>query len=135
MRGTSRTAQGLAPISDAGIEAALADPARPASVLDHVSDVTVVALLLGSATAEPEALAAIHGSRLERLVEKLVDTPLRGLVYEGAGSVPARHLKAGSNALAAASTRWHIPVRIIDTDPANHDEWLDDAVGAVSSLV
>ena len=40
-------------------------------------------------TGEREELAAIHGPRLERLLEKLVDTPVRGFAYEDEGSVPA----------------------------------------------
>ena len=86
VRGTSRREEGLAPIEAAGIEPALADPDRPGTVLELVGDVAVVFYLLGSAAGEPEALAAIHGPRLERLLEKLVDTPVRGFVYEAAAA-------------------------------------------------
>ena len=70
---------------EAGIEPALADPARPGTILDLVGDVAVVLWLLGSAGATREEVEAIHGSALERLLERLVDTPVRGFVYEGAG--------------------------------------------------
>ena len=89
VRGTSRTEAGLAEIAAAGIEPALADPERPGTVLDLVGDVAVVAWLLGSAAGDEEALAAIHGPRLERLLEHLVDTPVRGFLYEAAGTVAA----------------------------------------------
>ena len=89
VRGTSRREEGLAAIEAAGIEPALADPDRVGTVLELVGDVAVVFHLLGSAAGEPEALAAIHGPRLERLLEKLVDTPVRGVVYEAVGSVDA----------------------------------------------
>ena len=56
-------------------------------MLDLCGDVAVVVWLLGSATGEPDAIAAIHGPRLERLLEKLVDSPVRGFAYEAAGSV------------------------------------------------
>jgi uncharacterized protein YbjT (DUF2867 family) len=42
VRGTSRGAEGLAEIEDAGIEPALADPERPATLLELVGDVTAV---------------------------------------------------------------------------------------------
>ena len=87
VRGTSRTEAGLAEIAAAGIEPALADPERPGTVLDLVGDVAVVAWLLGSAAGEAEAVAAVHGPRLERLLERLVDTPVRGFLYEAAGTV------------------------------------------------
>ena len=53
VRGTSRREQGLAAIEAAGIEPALADPGRPATVLDLVGDVAAVYWLLGSAGGEP----------------------------------------------------------------------------------
>ncbi len=49
VRGTSRGEEGLAAIEAAGIEAALADPDRPGTLLELVGDVTVVHWLLGSA--------------------------------------------------------------------------------------
>ncbi len=82
VRGTSRREESLAAIEAAGIEPALADPARPDTVLDLVGDVAAVYWLLGSAQGEPEELAAIHGPRLERLLERLVETPVRRFVYE-----------------------------------------------------
>jgi len=71
----------------------VADPDRAASILDHVGDVALVFWLLGSALGEPQTVAAVHGPRLERLMEKLVDTPVRGFVYEAAGTVERDHLE------------------------------------------
>ena len=45
----------LAVIEAAGIEAAIADPVRPGTILDLVGDVAVVHWLLGSASGEPES--------------------------------------------------------------------------------
>ena len=49
VRGTSRREDGLEAIEAAGIEPALADPDRPGTILELVSDVAVLVLLLGSA--------------------------------------------------------------------------------------
>src|SRR6185437_12339807 len=81
VRGTSRTEEGLVPIEEAGIEPARADPERPGTILDLVGDVTVVLWLLGSAKGSSESLAGVHGDRLEALLERLVETPVRGFVY------------------------------------------------------
>lgn len=117
VRGTSRHEAGLAPIEAAGIEPALADPADPGTVLDLVGDVATIHWLLGSATGPAESLAAIHGPRLERLLERLVETPVRRFVYEGAGSVDAAILARGTGIVRAASERWRIPVEIkLDSD-------------------
>ena len=113
VRGTSRREQGLAAIEAAGIEPALADPDRPATVLELVGDVATVYWLLGSAVGEREDLAAIHGSRLERLLEHLVETPVRRFVYENAGSVDGRILALGSEIVRNAGERWRIPVELV----------------------
>src|SRR5262249_56051179 len=82
-------------IEAAGLEPAGADPDRPGTILELCGDVAAVIWLLGSASGSPAALAAIHGSRLERLLEKLVDSPGRGVVYGGAGGVPGQGLSGG----------------------------------------
>ena len=123
MRGTSRQRAGLTAIEATGIEAAAADPDRPATVLDHVGDATLVLWLLGSAVGRPAAIAAIHGPRLERLLEKLVDTPVRGFVYEAAGSVAREHLEAGARLVDQASARWRIPVRVVRESPGDPEAW------------
>lgn len=112
VRGTSRREEGLAPIEAAGIEPALADPERPSTVLDLVGDVTVVYWLLGSATGEAEVVEAIHGSRLERLLERLVETPVRRFVYEARGSVDPKILDAGAAVVERAARIWQIPVEV-----------------------
>jgi uncharacterized protein YbjT (DUF2867 family) len=112
VRGTSRREEGLVAIEAAGIEPALADPEGPATVLDLVADVTAVYWLLGSATGEPENVEAIHGSRLERLLERLVETPVRRFVYEAHGSVDPRVLAAGAALVERAAETWRIPVEV-----------------------
>ncbi len=113
MRGTSRRGEGLAPIEAAGIEAALADPDRPATLLELVGDVTAVYWLLGSAKGEPDEIAAIHGPRLERFLEHLVETPVRRFVYEAAGSVDPAILEQGAAAVKVAAETWRIPVEMV----------------------
>jgi uncharacterized protein YbjT (DUF2867 family) len=112
VRGTSRCEEGLPAIEAAGIEPALADPDQPATLLDLVGDVTAVYWLLGSATGEPENIEAIHGSRLERFLERLVETPVRRFVYEGSGSVDPAILDHGGDIVRNAGETWRIPVEI-----------------------
>lgn len=112
VRGTSRSEERLAAIEATGIEAALADPENPGTVLDLIGDVTAVYWLLGSAQGPAENLEAIHGPRLERLLERLVETPVRRFVYEASGSVDAEILGRGSEIVRAAGERWRIPVAI-----------------------
>jgi uncharacterized protein YbjT (DUF2867 family) len=133
VRGTSRRGEGLAAIEVAGIEPIEADPDRPGTLLDAVGDVTVVAWLLARAAGEAASLDAIHGPRLERLLEKLVDTPVRGFVYESAASSAGR-LGGGALAVREAGRRWRIPVRVLEVDPDDHERWAAAALDAVLAL-
>ena len=112
----------------------VADPDRVSSILDQVGDVALVFWLLGSARGEPEAIAAIHGPRLERMMEKLVDTPVRGFVYEGAGRVERRHLRRGAEIVREAANRWRIPVEVVTEDPGDWEAWTEAMLAAAERL-
>ena len=135
VRGTTRSEGSLEAIEAAGIEAAVADPERPGTVLDLVGDVTVVHWLLASAGGEPETVEAIHGPRLERLLEKIVDTPVRGFVYEAEGSAPAATREGGRRIVETAAATWRIPVAFLEADPADPDAWTAGAVAATTAVL
>jgi uncharacterized protein YbjT (DUF2867 family) len=116
VRGTSRRKEGMTAIEAAGIEPALADPDDPGTVLDLVGDVAAVYWLLGSAEGSVENLEAIHGPRLERFLERLVETPVRRFVYEADGTVDPAILERGSSIVQAAGERWRIPVAVTGRD-------------------
>lgn len=134
VRGTSRRPEGLQAIEEAAIEPAEADPDRPGTVLDLCADVAVVVWLLGSAAGKPEAVAAIHGPRLRSLLEKLVDSPVRGFAYESVGSVTEDVLAEGGGIVQRAGETWRIPVTLLDADPEGPD-WAERTADAVAGLV
>lgn len=125
VRGTSRREEGLAAIEATGIEVAIADPAEPGTVLDLVGDVTAIAWMLGSAQGSAEELSAIHGPGLERVLERIVETPVRRFVYEAAGGVDPALLARGRAAVEAAHERWRIPTAMLSVDP---DEWAGQVI-------
>jgi hypothetical protein len=130
--GTTRSPERVPGLEGAGINGVVADPDRLATLVPALSDVTVVCWLMGTADGSPE----VHGDRLRTLMEHLVDTPVRGLVYEGAGSVNPTLLSQGAQIVRDASRTWHIPVEIVETDPASHEAWLramEEAVDRVLS--
>lgn len=131
VRGTSRREEGLVAIEEAGIEPALADPADPASVLDLVDDVAVVGWLLGSAEGTAEELSAIHGSRLERVLERLVETPVRGFSYDAKGSVDPILLAHGQEIVEAAGETWQLPYSCTLVDPRDDETWGAHPMGAL----
>jgi nucleoside-diphosphate-sugar epimerase len=130
-RGTTRSPERLPALEEAGIEAVVADPNRLGTLMPALVGVSVVCWLMGSAEQSPD----LHGPRLRSLVEHLVDTPVRGLVYEAAGTADAALLAAGAAAVREASQTWHIPVEIIDADPAAHERWLEEMTAAVERLL
>ena len=119
VRGTSRRPDALGEIEAAGIEPAPADPDRAGTVLELCGDVAVVVWLLGSAAGEPAATSAINGSRLGSLLEKLVDSPVRGFAYEATGSVAWNTLAEGSRITERAGEMWRIPVPGLQPEPSD----------------
>ncbi len=135
VRGTSRGEEGLVAIEAAGIEPARADPEKPATVLELVDDVAVVLWLLGSAAGPDEDITAIHGPRLESLLERLVETPVRGFVYEGVGTVDPKLLAAGAESARHAERTWRIPVAITETPRTEGPRWVEEVETATLELI
>jgi nucleoside-diphosphate-sugar epimerase len=133
VRGTTRRREGLAQIEAADAEAVLADPNRLGTLIRELVGVSVVCWLMGS--AEGETAAALHGPRLRTLLERLVDTPVRGVVYEAAGSVAPDLLAAGVAAVHEASATWRMPAEVVETDPAEVEAWLTATTSAVARLL
>jgi hypothetical protein len=133
VRGTTRAREHLAEIEAAGAEPVLADPDRLGTLMTQLHGVTLVCWLMGS--AEGGTAEGLHGPRLRTLLERLVDTPVRGVVYEAAGSLAPELLAGGAAAVRDASARWNIPAEVVDADPARQEEWLDAMTGAVERLL
>ncbi len=134
VRGTSRRRESLEAIHATGIEAAEADPEHPGTVLDLCGDVAAVVWLLGSAKGEAELVEAVHGPRLERLLEKLVDSPVRGFAYEATGTVERTLLAAGRSIVESAGERWRIPVALLGGD-RDEAAWAERTADQIVGLV
>ena len=126
VRGTTRSPERRAAIEAAGAEPYVGDPDRIATLMDALPGVAVVAWLMGTADA-PE----VHDGRLRMLCEKLVDTGVRGLIYEATGPWSA----TGEAIVRDAHARWEIPLEVVTADPAEHDAWRVAMVAAVAGLL
>jgi hypothetical protein len=111
------------------------DPDRVATIVPSLQQVSVACLLLGSAVGDADRVAALHGSRLEMLLEKIVDTTVRGVVYEASGTVAPDVLRRGTEAVSEACRRSLIPYALVDADPNDHRDWLRAAAAAVAQVV
>ena len=122
VRGTTRSADHAGAIAAAGAEPYIGDPDRIATLMDSLHGVTIVCWLMGT-IPDPD----LHAGRLRMLWEKLVDTPVRGVVYEG-------RLPEGEAIARASAETWQIPLEVLDGDPRGED-WLARATSAVDRLL
>lgn len=135
VRGTTRGEARRAAIAATGAEVWIGDPDRIASISYALDGVTILCWLMGPAAGGEEQLAALHGSRLKMLLERTIDTTVRGLLYEAAGSVDQALLDAGAATVAAACSYSEIPYGLLRDDPADHDVWLAGALSAIDELL
>lgn len=135
VRITTRTEAGRAAIEATGAECFVGTPDRIASLRYALEGVTVLCWLLGSASGAAEAVAALHGPRLESVLSQIVDTTVRGVVYEAAGTVAAATLAEGARLVAVKAATNRVPERRLDVDPADGEAWLAGARAAIDSLL
>ena len=121
VRGTTRAPARAAAIEAAGAEAYVGDPDVVGTLMGALDGVTIVCWML--ATADNPAL---HAERLRMFCEKLVDTPVRGLVYEARG---------GEAVVRRAHATWNIPLAVVETPPADCAAWRAAARCAVARLL
>ena len=135
VRGTTRDAERVPAIEAAGAEAHVGDPDRIATISRAFEHVGVAVLLFGSAQGSPESLSALFGTRLDMLMERMIDTTARAVVYERRGEAGAELLDAGAERVRHWCERSLIPFRFIDADPVEHAVWLDDAEAAIAAAL
>jgi uncharacterized protein YbjT (DUF2867 family) len=135
VRGTTRDPDTAREIEAAGAQAHLGDPDRVATIAPAMDHVSLALILLGSAQGSPEHLEALHGSRLEMLLTKMLDTTVRGIVYESAGTVAPEILRAGADRVRAACEDSRIPFEFLAADPAEPAAWVAQAAVAVGRVL
>ena len=130
VRGTTRDPARTAAIEESGAEAVVADPDRVGTLMQSLAGVSVICWLMGGAD-QP----AVNGERLETLTERLVDTHVRGLVYEASGTAGPGVLGPGEEIVRRAGATWHMPIEVVSDDPADHGAWLASMRAAVGRIL
>ena len=128
VRATTRDPAHVPAIEAAGAEAIVGDPDRVATVAPAFEHVGAAVILLGSAIGSPEALAALHGTRLDMLLLRMLDSTVRGIVYEATGSVDSSILGAGADRVRAFCDGSRIPYALVHADGGAWPEAGADAV-------
>jgi phage baseplate assembly protein W len=87
----------------------------------------VLAWLLGAVPGEPGE--GLNAERLGSLLEKLVDTPVRGFVFEAPVG------GEGLEAVEDAAARWRIPVQVVNAERQAAGAWAVRVADAVERSV
>jgi hypothetical protein len=133
VRGTTRDAARVPELEAAGIEPAVGDPYRLATLLPHIANTSAMVWLMASAVGDD--VEALHRTRLQTTLERLVDSPVRGMVYEAAGTLPAALLREGSAEVRKAALTWRMPNVIVEQEPGDHDAWVAAMIAAVEAVL
>ena len=118
VRAVTRDEARRAVVEAAGAECVIGDPDRIGTLRYALDNVTVLLWLLGTASGDADRVRALHDTRLEFMLERTIDTTVRGVVYEAAGSVAADVLAGGEAVARRMCERNEIPLAIVRADPA-----------------
>lgn len=135
VRAVTRDEANRARIEHAGAECWIGDPDVVGTLRYALENVTIVVWALGTAAGSADAVAALHGPRLEMMLSKTIDTTARGIVYEAAGTVDAATLAAGAAHVRRMCERNEIPCALVDAEPAQPDAWVAATRAAIDGLL
>lgn len=135
VRAVTRHERNRARIEQAGAECWIGDPDVVGTLRYALENVTVLVWALGTAAATADAVAALHGPRLHMMLSKTIDTTVRGVVYEAAGTVDPATLESGVAELRRTCELNEIPSAIVTADPAAGREWAAAARRAIDGLL
>jgi putative NAD(P)-binding protein len=125
VRAVTRSEERRDELEASGCECWIGDPDRIGTLRYALENATV--LLWGLGTVD---VADLHGSRLEMMLERTVDTTVRGVIYENSPTNPA-----GEAVVQAAHERHGIPIAFLDADPRDVDTWVAEARKAIDSVL
>lgn len=108
-------------IEATGAECCIADPDRIGTLRYALDNVTVLLWLLGPAGGE------LHGSRLTMMLEKTIDTTVRGVVYEGPSS--------GEEIVRRMAGYNEIPHAVLETSREDADAWAAAVRAAIDDVL
>jgi hypothetical protein len=111
------------------------DPDRPGTLKPALEQVAVACWLFGSATGGAERVGALHGARLERFLHQTIDSSVRGLLYEAAGSLDAALLDGGTEIVTSFAGAHAVPLALITGDPSDRARWREEAREALGTLM
>jgi NAD(P)-dependent dehydrogenase (short-subunit alcohol dehydrogenase family) len=135
VRVVTRSVQRRPAIEAIGAECWIGDPDRIGTLRYALDNVTILLWALGTASGDAGRVADLHGSRLAMMLERTVDTMVRGVVYEQAGSVDPAALERGVEEVRRANATNEVPFAVLEADPADTPGWVAAARAAIADLL
>lgn len=120
-------------IEAAGAECWIGDPDVVGTLRYALDNVTILVWALGTASG-PRA-AELHGPRLAMMLERTVDTAVRGVVYEAAGTVGEEALARGAAEVRRAHEANALPYALLRAEPSDAEAWAVAARRAIDGLL
>jgi len=133
VRITTRTEEGRAAIEASGAECWIGTPERLGTLRGALENVTIACWLLSTVTGPDEMLRALHSTRLEFFLSQVIDTTVRGFVYEASET---NALAAGGERIVRAlGERNAIPVAFLRAGLEDPGAWQAEAQAVIGSLL
>jgi hypothetical protein len=133
---TTRSQETGAEIEAAGAECWPGTPERLATLRGAFDGVTIACWLLAGARGPRQELDELHTERLEFFLTQMIDTNVRGFVYEARGSTPAAEaLGQGEEIARRLCERNAIPLRVLDREAVEGTLWQQRARSAIGELL
>ena len=136
MRVSTRTEAGRAAIEQTGAECWVGTPDRLASMRGVTDSVAVACWLTGSVSGDEALVRELHTLRLRFFLTQLIDTTVRGFVYEARGAgTPQDVLAEGEEIAREITERNAIPAAFLRADPTDVPGWITAARAAIDSFL
>ncbi|MDQ3675710.1 MAG: NAD(P)H-binding protein [Actinomycetota bacterium] len=135
VRSVTRDDARRAAIAAAGAECWIGDPNVIGTLRYALENVTILVWALGTAHGTDDEVAALHGTRLQMMLSKTIDTTVRGIVYEASGPVGDGVLSGGVAELRRTCELNEIPYALVEADPGDSDAWGAAARQAIDRLL
>jgi hypothetical protein len=135
VRAVTRSEAHRARIETTGAECWIGDPDVVGTLRYALENVTILVWALGTASGTPEGVAALHGPRLEMMLSMVIDTTVRGVVYEAAGSAGPGAFATGLAELRRTCGLNEIPFEVVDEEPGDAAAWAAASRNAIDRLL
>ena len=137
VRITTRSEVRRAEIESAGAECWIGTPARLSTLRGALDGATLACWMLARASGEPEELSALHGRLLESFVRQVIDTTVRGLIYDTSSQASEQRvlLRTGAEIVESLAAFNAIPAKVLAPPRDDDESWIASARNAVEELL